>query len=139
MTTIIDLHHLFLFLLDIKTMAQNCCLCVFSPWPLLFLWKIEDDDKHSCLRLLFLFLLLLNTKMTTQSYYLCVFFVFLKGRIVPFYAYGHLRKVENSINSLSVCFHMCYCSFVNVGPFKRLVFVLLDFGRICFVFFWLSI
>ncbi len=46
------------------------------------------------------------------------------------------EKVENSVNSLSVCFLMCHCSFVNVGAFKRLVFILLDFGRTCFVYFW---
>jgi hypothetical protein len=56
-----------------------------------------------------------------------------KGKATPFYAFGVLRKVENSINGLSICLLICCCSFVNVGPFKRLVFVLFNFGRTHFV------
>jgi len=32
---------------------------------------------------------------------------------------------------------MCCCSFVKVGAFKKLVFVFLDFGRTCFILFWI--
>jgi len=56
-----------------------------------------------------------------------------KGKATPFYASSVLRKVENSINGLSICLLICCCPFVIVDPFKRLVFVLFDFGRTRFV------
>jgi hypothetical protein len=94
-----------------KTMAQNHHLHVFFFSPM----KIKRQLYHGCL--------LLTAPIG----------VAFKGRTTPFYASGLLKKIENSINGLSVCIFMCCCSFVNVGPFKRLVFVLFNFGRTCFI------
>jgi hypothetical protein len=66
-------------------MAHSCCLCVFF-FPC----------HHSYEKL-----------KTTRSWcFLSSAFIDvpIKGIVAHFYAFGSLKKVENSVNSLSVCF-----------------------------------
>jgi hypothetical protein len=96
-----------------KMMAQSCRFRVFFFSPMKN--KRQLDHGH------FLSSILIGATF--------------KGRTTPFYAFGFLKNVENSINGLLVCLFISCCSFVNVDPFKRLVFVLFDFGRTCFALF----
>jgi hypothetical protein len=133
-------------------------------WPLVLIhFKHEDYVNHTnCRRFCLICSLLSDTKKTTHNHWIHVFFSLpiinliknrrqpypchllpttfigapLIGRTMHIYVFCHLIKVENSINNVYICLLMCCWSFVNVGPFKKLVFVLLDFERTCFVLSW---
>jgi hypothetical protein len=147
---------------DHKDCHHLCLLIVIFMsffWPSSLLWKIKNDDDHKSLSSSppIVLTFLKHENNGTKSSSLCLFFLLGKKKttrswsflvsnfcwccfqreISSFYASGLLRKVENSINGLSVCLLMCCFSFVNVGPFKKFVFILFNFERTCFVLSWL--